>query len=366
MNMALAPTAPGQIQSANEMVEALKAVQAAIAPDLNPAELRLFAMVAYRSGLDPFARQIHAVKRQGKVTFQTGIDGFRSSAERTGKYDGQDEPEFGPICSCNEAPKPHPEWARVTVYRIREDGRKPQSATAYWHEFKPAPGASGNGDSMWKKMPRNQLAKCAEALAFRKAFPYVLADVYSHDEMAQADNGPRVVEHRPTARDLVAERRAAIEHDAVVTTATADEAALAGEIIDPAEDAPGAAADLVAPTDAAGEADAAAAPDAGADEPAWTEAQPDPAIALLERLRTNAEASALVGPMTDAQQKRLVPIFAPLKGVVGPGVRIAFGDEAVATLTAAQAQAIANVSDSMGADAFVEAWRELVDAGAAA
>jgi phage recombination protein Bet len=224
--VALAPTAPGQIQSANEMVDALKAVQAAIAPDLNPSELKLFAMVAYRSGLDPFARQIHAVKRQGKVTFQTGIDGFRSSAERTGVYDGQDEPEFGPACSCSEAPKPHPEWARVTVYRIRDGQRRPQSATAYWHEFKPAPGQSGNGDQMWKKMPRNQLAKCAEALAFRKAFPYVLSDVYSHDEMAQADHG-QVVEHRPTARQAVAERRAAVEAEQTAT-AVPDEPAGAG------------------------------------------------------------------------------------------------------------------------------------------
>lgn len=220
--VALAPTAPGQIQSATEMVDALKAVQAAIAPDLNPAELKLFAMVAYRSGLDPFARQIHAVKRQGKVTFQTGIDGFRSSAERTGEYDGSDEPEYGPVCACSEAPKPHPEWARVTVYRLRGGERKGQSATAYWHEFKPAPGQSGNGDSMWKKMPRNQLAKCAEALAFRKAFPYVLADVYSHDEMAQADNGPRVIEHRQTAREAVAARRAEVEESGSVEVVTGE------------------------------------------------------------------------------------------------------------------------------------------------
>lgn len=220
--VALAPTAPQQIQSANEMLDALKAVQAAIAPELNTAELKLFAMVAHRSGLDPFARQIHAVKRQGKVTFQTGIDGFRSVAERTGQYDGSDLPEFGPACSCNEAPKPHPEWARVTVYRVRDGERKPQIGEAYWHEFKPAPGTSGNGDVMWKKMPRNQLAKCAEALAFRKAFPYVLADVYSHDEMAQADNGARVLEHRPTARELVAERRAALEGDGATAATSTD------------------------------------------------------------------------------------------------------------------------------------------------
>jgi phage recombination protein Bet len=208
--VALAPTAPGQIQSAGEMVDALNAVKAAIAPDLNPAELKLFAMVAYRSGLDPFARQIHAVKRGGKVTFQTGIDGFRSSAERTGQYDGQDEPEFGPNCDCKEQPNPHPQWARVTVYRMRNGERRPQSATAYWHEYKPAP----PGDAMYKKMPRNQLAKCAEALAFRKAFPYVLADVYAPEEMAQAGQADRIIEHRPTARQAVAERRAALEVDA--------------------------------------------------------------------------------------------------------------------------------------------------------
>lgn len=234
--VALAPTAPGQIQSANEMADALKAVQAAIAPDLNPAELRLFAMVAYRSGLDPFARQIHAIKRQGKVTFQTGIDGFRSSAERTGTYDGQDEPEFGPTCSCSEQPKPHPEWARVTVYRVRNGERKAQSATAYWHEFKPAPGPGGNQDHMWKKMPRNQLAKCAEALAFRKAFPYVLADIYSPEEMDQA--GPVVLEHRPSAREAVAARRAEVEapdpEQVLEATAAADEdeAAVAGDVVE--------------------------------------------------------------------------------------------------------------------------------------
>lgn len=340
MNMALAPTAPGQIQSASEMVEALKAVQAAIAPDLNPAELKLFAMVAYRSGLDPFARQIYAVKRKGKVTFQTGIDGFRSTAERTGKYDGQDEPEFGPPCSCNEAPKPHPEWARVTVYRLRDGERRPQSATAHWHEFKPAPGPSGNEDHMWKKMPRNQLAKCAEALAFRKTFPYVLASIYTDDEMAQANSGPRVLEHRPTARDLVAERRAAIEHEAIAETAAADEVALEGEIVEPAGD------------------------------PAWSqpaaEGDPDPAVVFLDGLRTNAESSGLQGTMTPAQQTTLAGVMAPLKGLVGAGVSIAFGEAAVQQLTAAQAQSLLNVAESMGSDEFVAAWRALVEAGAAA
>jgi phage recombination protein Bet len=217
--LALSPMASSQITSANELAEALKAVQAAIAPELNPHELRLFAMVAYRSGLDPFAKQIYATKRDGRVTFQTGIDGFRSTAERSGEYDGQDEPVYGPPCSCKDAPQPHPEWASVTVYRQRPGmPRRGQTATARWHEYKPAPGRSGNADAQWKKMPTLMLGKCAEALAFRKAFPYVLADIYSPEEMAQAGAGPVVLEHRPTAREAVAARRAEVEADESAAT----------------------------------------------------------------------------------------------------------------------------------------------------
>jgi len=209
MTTALVKAPDGQLSS-GQILAGLNTVRSVLAPDLNAEELRLFAMVANRSGLDPFARQIYAVKRKGKVTFQTGIDGYRSIAARTGLYDGQDEPEYSAPCECGDnRPAGHPESATVRVYR--KGVTRAIAATAFWHEYVPAQGQSGDGDIMWRKMPRVMLAKVAEALALRKAFPYdsqnrmgIGADVYTADEMAQA--GPPPAE--PPVRQTLAERAA--------------------------------------------------------------------------------------------------------------------------------------------------------------
>ena len=163
-------------------------------------ELALFITQCNRTGLDPFSLQIHAVKRWNSQTrreemaIQTGIDGFRLIAERTDRYAPGREPTYqhdaeGRVVSATAYVK---KLAGGTWHEV--------AATAYWAEYVQT-NKEGNPTKFWTRMPHLMLAKCAEALALRKAFPMELSGLYTDDEMGQADrDGPpaRVaVEARP-------------------------------------------------------------------------------------------------------------------------------------------------------------------------
>ena len=161
-----------------------------VAANTTNDEFALFAHVAQRTGLDPFARQIYAIKRGGKLTIQTGIDGYRLIADRTGCYAPGREPSFG-----------YDEGLLVSatayVKKLVAGQWHEVAATAFWAEYFP-------GDQqgpMWKKMPHTMLAKCAEALALRRAFPAELSGVYTREEMEQAEAPATVMQAEPLATD---------------------------------------------------------------------------------------------------------------------------------------------------------------------
>jgi len=181
-----------------------------IAKNCTDAEIAVFAEVCSRTKLDPFARQIYAIKRRvneggswvERMTIQISIDGARLAAERSGKYLGQTPAEW-----CGQdgvwrdvwLPDGPPAAARIGVWKT--GAREPTYAVARYSSYAQT-NKEGQPVGQWRSMPDVMIAKCAESLALRKAFPAELSGVYTSEEMQQADApaveaSARVIEESP-------------------------------------------------------------------------------------------------------------------------------------------------------------------------
>jgi phage recombination protein Bet len=219
--------------------------------DANQGDLDLFFHVCRTTGLDPFRKQIYMIGRNTKVvewidddrvqggrrkqerwvtkyTIQTGIDGFRRNGREAAKAYGDTLKFEGPYW-CGEDGEWREVWpagtppvaAKYTVIRNGE----PFSAVVHYDEFvQTNPVYEGSGqnrkkvgdepNSMWAKMPRNQTAKCAEAMAYRRAYPddfsgLILEDSAQSTVIDQDGNVESAPKQRPRSGGLRDRARAA-------------------------------------------------------------------------------------------------------------------------------------------------------------
>jgi len=144
------------------VVETLKQT---VAINLSHAEFLLFTHHCKSTGLNPFKREVWAIKAGSRLQVMTGINGFLQIANDHPMYDGM---------TIEVDSDERPTKAVCKVYR--KDRKYPSEGVALLKEYhKDTP--------IWKQMPRVMLTKVAKSIALREAFPQQLNGLYTQEEM---------------------------------------------------------------------------------------------------------------------------------------------------------------------------------------
>ncbi len=174
--------------------ELIKVLESSLYPGAKRESIELVLGYCQAAGLDPLQKPVHIVpmwdSKSGQMrdVVMPGINLYRIQASRSGECAGVSEPEFGEdvVATIGGHEITYPKWCRVTVRRQMPNGMIVDfTAKELWIENYAAKGGKEKSiapNAMWSKRPYGQIAKCAEAQAFRKAFPE-LASAYTAEEM---------------------------------------------------------------------------------------------------------------------------------------------------------------------------------------
>ena len=151
------------------------------AKDCTDNEFLLLMQLAKTYQLDPFAKQIWAVKYgNNPAAIFCGRDGFLAIAHRSGKFDGM---ESGTRKDGDDLIG----WCRV----YRKDMSRPFEVEVSLSEY-------STGKNLWLTKPKTMIVKVAESHALRRAFG--ISGLYAPEEIDTGDRPePRYVSEVPPA-----------------------------------------------------------------------------------------------------------------------------------------------------------------------
>lgn len=183
--------------------EQIELIKTTVAKGTTDEQLNLFLYTCKKHRLDPLVGQIYCVlwpRDNGKyhdMVIITGINGFRATAARDHKdYAGTSRPKFEMGTRKTPANRPIPESCVMQAFRKTQAGIQLAAETEiFWDEYAPSDLSTKKAD-FWRRMPRNQLAKCCEAQVLRKAFAD-LSNVFVEEEVAQ-----RMQDFTPGGREI--------------------------------------------------------------------------------------------------------------------------------------------------------------------
>ena len=172
--------------------ELCKVLQTSLYPGANLDSIKMVLGYCKAAGLDPMQKPVHIVPmwdskaKQMRDVIMPGVGLYRTQAARSQQLAGITEPEFGPDVTheLSGVTITVPDWCRVTVKRIVDGAERSFTAREFWIENYATAGKDTSApNTMWKKRPRGQLAKCAQAQALRMAFPEMTGAQPTADEM---------------------------------------------------------------------------------------------------------------------------------------------------------------------------------------
>lgn len=240
MNTALA------IQSSNNMMiwddsKKLEEIRQIFAPKLNAAEFDAFVGMGKASGLNPFLKEIWAVKYQDNAPAQifVGRDGYRKAAQRHSQYDFH---ECDAVYSNDKFKRNSISGEIIHEYNLKDRGellgaycivkRKSSVRPSYtWVKLS----EYSTGKSLWNPQtgkPETMIKKVAECQGLRSAFQDLLGGTYSDGEADSMQEQPSI-QNKYTKSQVLMDKLKAAKSQVIGVECSIEEDRETGEIATP-------------------------------------------------------------------------------------------------------------------------------------